>query len=407
MVSEDAVMGEAEKLQSRLVKLTQELIREESVNPPGNEEGVAQILAEELKSGGAKVRLHEAAPKRVNVEAVLSGSGPRPRFLFNGHMDVVPIGDPAKWTVDPFGGVVRGDRIYGRGAADMKGGLASIAIAMRALHECGITVNGAVVFHAVADEESSSSYGTKHMIRQGLAKADMGLVAEPSVFGDKIAIRHAVRGSCWVKVETFGRAAHGGNPASGINAVLNMCKLLMALDKVKLAHKVHGILPPPTISAGTVIKGGTKTNIIPEYCEAELDVRFVPGMTEQQIMSELRAAAEQIKKEDPRFSSAMEVFEYTPAAEIPESGPVMTAAKRATQQVVGYEPGLAAAYGTTDSAYLIHDAHVPVICGFGPGDQVSGGIHGADEGVSIAQLTDFVKIYALTVMFSLGYDEKS
>lgn len=131
MSLEETVLERIENLKPELVQLAQRLIRERSVNPPGNEIGVARVLGAELSEIGMKVALHHSGPNRVNVEAVLSGSRRRPRFLFNGHTDVVPEGDHSKWTVDPFGGVVKGGLLYGRGSSDMKGALASVATALR------------------------------------------------------------------------------------------------------------------------------------------------------------------------------------------------------------------------------------------------------------------------------------
>jgi len=403
MSRELEVLEHIEKLRPDIVKLTQELIRRKSVNPPGNVTEVADVLANQLSPIGMDVSLHTPAPGMVNLQAVLKGTSDGPRFLFNGHTDVVTEGDTSAWTVDPFIGEVKGDLILGRGAADMKGGLAAVAICLRGIVESDITLSGDVVFHAVADEEVDSIHGTKYMIENGLAKADMGIVAEGSVFGGTIAIRHATRGNCWIKLRTSGKSAHASNPSNGVNAVLSMCRLLLTLQKTKLLYTPHKFLPPPTISPGTVIKGGSKTNVIPEVCEAEVDVRLVPGMTLEPIVEKFNEVIEALRKGDPQFSATIEPFAYAPAAEIDESNIALKAAKKATQIVLGYEPKLAAGYGTTDGAYLVN-AGIPVICGFGPGDHKTSKQHGTDENVRISELVNFAKIYALTLLFSLGYE---
>jgi len=402
---QQAVLESIDKLRPKLVELTQRLIRERSVNPPGDETGTARVLVEELESFGVKAKERQVAPKRVNVEAVLGGIERGSRFLFNGHMDVVPEGDPSKWTTDPFGGEVKGDLIYGRGATDMKGGLAAITIALRGIVDSGTALKGDVLFHAVADEEVDSIYGTKYMIKRGLAKADMGIVAEPSIFGKAIVIRQAVRGNCWVKLRTLGKAAHASNPSNGVNAVLNMSRLLLEVDKLQLKHIPHSVLPPPTIAAGTVIKGGTKTNVIPESCEAEVDVRITPGMTKEQVLGEFNSMIDRMTREYFNFSATAEAFAYAPSAEIRADHPVIRAAQKATELIAGKTPTLGAGSGTNDGVYLIQDGGVPVIPGFGPGDHESGHAHGADENVRISDLMNFAKIYALTLMFSLGYKE--
>jgi succinyl-diaminopimelate desuccinylase len=405
MSLEQTVLHSVERLKPNVIRLLQDLIRQKSINPPGDVTGVANVLEGELTSIGMQASLHTAAPGMVNLQVILAGASEKPRFLFNGHTDVVTEGDPSTWTVNPFEGVVRGDLILGRGAADMKGGLAAIAISLRALVESDVTLNGQVVFHAVADEEVDSINGTKYMIKRGLAKADMGIVAEGSIFGGRIAIRQATRGNCWLKLKTYGKAAHASNPTNGINAVLSMSKLLLALESTRLEYKPHKFLPPPTISPGTVIRGGAKTNVIPEQCEAEVDVRLVPGMSQESVVSKFNEVINTLRKEDPKFSASVEVFAYAPPAEIDESSPVLTAAKQATRDVVGYEPQLAAGYGTTDGAYLVN-AGIPVICGFGPGDHKTSKQHGADENVSVTDLVNFAKIYALTLMHSLGYEKR-
>ncbi|MGP8068584.1 MAG: M20 family metallopeptidase [Candidatus Bathyarchaeia archaeon] len=407
MSLEREVFQSIEKSAPKLVVLTQELIRQKSVNPPGDVSAVAQILQDDLSSIGMDVTRHTSGAGMVNLQAVLKGAKAKPRFLFNGHTDVVTEGDPTAWTVGPFDGAVKGGFIFGRGAADMKGGLAAVASCLRGLVESGVKLNGEVVFHAVADEEADSINGTKYMIKKGLAKADMGIVAEGSVVGGTIALRPAVRGNCWLKLTTHGRAAHASNPSNGVNAVLEMSRLLLALEKVQLEFTPHKLLPPPTISPGTVIRGGSKTNVIPERCEAEVDVRLVPGMTSESVVNKFNEIIKTLKTEHPKFSASVEPFAYAPAAEIDESSPVIAAAKKATKAVVGYEPKLTESYGTNDGAYLILDAGIPVICGFGPGDHKTGNQHGADENVSITALVNFAKIYALTLMYALGYQGTS
>jgi acetylornithine deacetylase/succinyl-diaminopimelate desuccinylase-like protein len=186
-----------------------------------------------------------------------------------------------------------------------------------------------------------------------------------------------------------------------------MSRLLLAVDRLQLKHVPHAILPPPTVSAGTVISGGTKVNVIPESCEAEVDVRMTPGITEEQVLGEFNSIINRMKNESTSFSATAEVFAYAPSAEIPADHPVVQAARKATELVVGKSPTLGAGSGTNDGVYLICDAGVPVIPGFGPGDHESSHAHGADENVRISDLMNFAKIYALTLMFSLGYQNSS
>jgi acetylornithine deacetylase/succinyl-diaminopimelate desuccinylase-like protein len=154
-----------------------------------------------------------------------------------------------------------------------------------------------------------------------------------------------------------------------------------------------------------VIKGGTKVNIIPETCEAEVDVRITPGITKEQVLEEFNSVINRMTKEYPAFSATAEIFTYAPPAEIPANHPVVQAAEKATKLVTGQTPPLGAGYGTNDGVYLTYDAGIPMILGFGPGNQETGNTHSSDENVRLSDLMSFAKIYALTLMFSIGYKD--
>ena len=395
---EDAVLERVEKLRPELLALVQDLVRIPSENPPGNEVEVAELLSKALSGFGLEVKQHKVATKRVNVEARLEGKGGGRSLLFNGHTDVVPAGPRETWDKDPFSGDFDGKRIWGRGASDMKGALGSIAIALRALVDEGVALKGNAMLHAVADEEARS-LGTKYMIEKKLAKADLAIVAESSVMDGSIWIRPAVRGTCWLTIKTEGRAAHASDPARGVNAVLGMCRLLIALNKVALPHRPHKFLPPPTLSSGTIIRGGIKTNVIPPECFAEADIRTVPGMRKEEVLAKIAQVFANVQKKHPEVVWKMSKVSWSDPAEISEDHEIVLAAKRAAKRVTGKEPGLRGGHGTNDSQYLINNAGIPTLCGFGPGDTPAGNVHGPNENVSLAELLTFAKIYALMILW--------
>ena len=395
---EDMVLNQVEKLKPNLLDIVQKLVRIPSENPPGNEQDVAQFLSGVFSKIGFKVDILTIANKRVNLAAALRGKGGGRSILFNGHTDVVPAGPRDLWTKEPFGGEFDGTRIWGRGSADMKGALGSMVIALRALADAGVNLNGDVVLHAVADEEANS-LGTKYMIEKELAKADFAIVGEGSVANESIYIRPAVRGICWLTLKTMGRAAHASNPAQGVNAILGMSKLLLALKDLQLQFTPHAILPSPTISPGTVIRGGIKTNIIPPECYADVDIRIIPGMQEREVLSAVKRIIDQIEKETPGLKATITNVNWGASAEIPMGHELVQLAKQATKQVSGYEPKLRGGYGTNDSRLLINDAKIPTMCGFGPGDDAQGNAHGPDENVSLSSLLEFAKIYALMTLW--------
>jgi len=398
---EDAVLERVEKLKPELVELVQKMVRIPSENPPGDEEEVAEFYANTLSKIGLDVKTYKIADKRVNVAARLHGKAGGKSLLFNGHTDVVPAGPRELWSKDPFGGDFDGTRIWGRGTADMKGALGSIAIALKALVDSGVRLDGDVVVHAVADEEAYST-GTKYMVEKNLAQADFGVVCEGSVSSDSIYIRPAVRGTSWLTIKTVGKAAHASNPKNGVNAVLGMSRILLALENLPLPHRPHKLLPSPTVSPGTVIRGGVKVNVIPPECYAEVDIRTVPGMEKNEVLSAVTGVIECVQKENPGLTASVTGVNWGLPAEIPEDHELVQTARRATKLVVNYDPPLRGGYGTNDSRLLINEGSIPTLCGFGPGDDALGNAHGPDENVSLATLLTFAKIYALMTLWTCG-----
>lgn len=379
------------------VDLTRKLIQIKSVNPPGNEAEAAYIVGEELEKLGFKVNYIEAAPKRINVVAVLEGSKSGRSLIFNGHLDVVPPGSIDAWIFDPFEGVISNGKIYGRGACDMKGAIASIIASAKSIVDSNMNFNGKYIVHAVADEETGGKYGTGFLISKGFGFADSAIICEPSVWNNIIGLRPAVRGACWIQLETIGKAAHASNPSEGINAVLSMAEILLALEKFKFKCLPHKYLPEPTISPGTVIHGGIKTNVIPDRCTADVDIRIVPGLNENDVLKQLKELLEQLKIKRPSINVNIKVLNYIPPAEIPEDSEILKCAINAVKFAVGMEVLLKGGYGSNDS-HFYSSIGVPTICGFGPGDHVTGNAHGPNENISIDMLASFIGIYSLTFL---------
>jgi len=400
-------MGRVDSLSGELVDLTRELISIPSVNPPGDESGVAELVSERLSALGFDVELVEPRPKRVNTLGTLRGAGGGRSLLYNGHYDTVPAGSLEFWSVDPFAGAVKEGRIYGRGAGDMKGSIASAIIAARALDEAGVRLRGDLLIHAVADEETGSEHGTRHLVEAGHEsrdKVDMAVVGEGSVYKDRIYVRTAVRGLHWFRIVTRGKAVHSSRPQEGVNAVLKMCKVLLALDEHRFGFTPHGLLPDPTVAPGTLIEGGTKENVIPELCEAVCDVRVVPGMTSEGILDEVRSVIDALREADPAIDAEVSSVFWWPPSEIPTSEPVFKIARNAVKAAVGYELRPRGTSGSNDTAWLTNIAGVPALA-FGPGDNYMSGAHGADEWVSIDRLVEFAKIYGLMAMEACGVEE--
>ncbi|MEM4482721.1 MAG: M20 family metallopeptidase [Candidatus Methanomethylicia archaeon] len=378
------------------VNLTRRLIQVKSINPPGNESEAAYIVGDELSKLGFKVDYIEASPGRTNVVASLEGENHGKSLIFNGHIDVVPPGNLDAWNVDPFEGIVSGGKIYGRGACDMKSAIAAIIAAAKSIIDSGVKFKGKFIIHAVADEETGGKYGTGFLVSNGFGLADSAIICEPSVWGGVIGLRPAVRGACWLQLETIGRAAHASNPSEGVNAVLDMAEILLSLEKFKFKCTPHKWLPEPTISPGTVIYGGVKTNVIPDRCVADVDVRVVPGLSEHDVLAQLEDFLEDLKKKRPSINVKIKVLNYVPPAEISEDAEILKCALNAAKMIAG-NVILRGGYGSNDS-HFYHSIGVPTICGFGPGDHLTGNAHGPNENVSIDVLSAFIGIYAATFL---------
>ncbi len=386
-----------DSLSDELVELTREMILVPSENPPGDEREISELVKQKLVSLGLEVELVEPNPKRVNTLGILRGRGGEKNFLFNGHYDTVPTGNLEFWSVDPFKGAVKNGKIYGRGSGDEKGAIASMIIAAKALQETGISLKGNLLIHAVADEETGSKYGTGYLVEkeyESKKNVDMAVVGEASVYDNKIYARTAVRGLLWIKIIVRGKSVHSSRPQNGVNAVLKMAKILLALDEYKLSSKPHELLPEPTIAPGTIIRGGIKENIVPELCEATCDIRIIPGMTTEGILKEMRAVIDSLKKKDRAINAEVVPISSWPPSEISTSEEVFKTAKNAVKAVTGYELASRGFSGSNDTSWLTNNAHIPAMA-FCPGDNHMSGAHGADEWVSIDRLLDFSKIYGL------------
>jgi acetylornithine deacetylase/succinyl-diaminopimelate desuccinylase family protein len=401
MSIEKHLIDEIERLRNDIIEYTRDMVRIPSENPPGDETEVSDYVSELLASLGFDLEQVESKPNRVNTLGVLKGTGGGKTLLWNGHYDTVPVGNLDYWTVDPFEGEVKGGRIYGRGSGDMKGAISSAIVAAKALGNLGLRFRGDLHLHAVADEEFFGRYGTKYLCENEYVKGvDAAIVGEGSTRDGVVMARPAVRGRTLVNIHVKGRSAHSSRPDMGVNAVLKMSKVLLAIDETKFSFPKHELLPDPTITPGTTIKGGTKDNIIPEDCEAVCDVRTVPGMNPEQVLQDIRKVVERLKSSDPELDVYVESPLNKPPSEISLNHPLYRTAAKATEQVVGYRLEPLGASGSNDTSYLTNLACVPAMA-LGPG---GGNAHAPDEWVDVETLVTFAKIYGLMMLDICSYE---
>jgi succinyl-diaminopimelate desuccinylase len=254
------------------VELTCRLIDIDTINPPGNEEAAARLLGELLQESGLEVIYHSLGAGRLGLAACLKGASTAPALCFTGHLDTVPAG-AAAWQSPPLKSRLSEGRIYGRGASDMKSGLAAMTAAVLRLAEVAWRRTDVVMIFTAGEETGSE--GAFGMVRDGLLPSHIGalVVGEPS--GNAPYLGH--KGAFWLKCKAKGKSAHGSMPDQGDNAILKAASALLSLENLLVHDPPHAKLGRPTLNVGT-IAGGTKINMVPDLADFTLDLRTVPGM---------------------------------------------------------------------------------------------------------------------------------
>lgn len=384
--------------QHYLVDLTRELVTIPSVNPPGKEKEVAELLFQKMTQLGMDVELQECADRRPNVVGVLKGRRSDRTFLLNGHIDVVPAGDPQQWDNDPFSASLENGYIYGRGSADMKGGLASMLGTVKALVDSGIDLNVDVIVAGVIDEEHMG-LGTKRLVRDGI-KADVGVIGEPT---DLVPLR-GHKGILQLAITTRGQAIHSSRVRSqssiGINAIYKMSTIIQALEAflVELEKQGNALLGNPTVSIGTII-GGTKTNVVPDMCTITVDRRLLPKEDPEQAKEEICKIIRGLKNNDSMLHVEVNTILYREGCVVDEKAPVVSLARKAVENVTGSFPSVAGFVATSDMAILVNDGKIPTIL-LGPGSLAQA--HVVNEHVPVQQIVDAAKIYTHMILATDG-----
>lgn len=262
---------------TRLIKLTQELIRIDSQNPGGSEFEIARFVKKYLENLGLRPKIYEFSKNRSNCIAVLKSKKNARSLLITPHLDTVPAGN--KWTIPPFKGLIKKNRLYGLGATDCKSNLAVSLEVIRSLSEERGVLNYNLIFAATADEECGSALGLEALLKKGILKPDAALVLD----ADDFSIVVAQKGLMHLKIRIEGRRAHGAYPWLGVNAIDLALKVIKKIKKYRFSYNKNKYLKGPTINIGT-IKGGDKVNIVADWCDFELDIRFLPKDSSKKIL---------------------------------------------------------------------------------------------------------------------------
>lgn len=370
--------------EEELVGFLRDLVRAPSENPPGNEEAVADAATACLDRLGLGAERVEAEPGRVSVVASW-GDGAGPTLLFNGHYDVVPAPDADAWPHPPFAGAVADGRLYGRGASDMKAGIAACLAAVSALQRAGLRPSGRLLMHFVADEEALGVHGTKYLLDNGwCAGVDECVVGEPT----SLHLVTSERGVWWFRIATRGVSAHGSTPTLGVNAIEHMSRVVLAVQQMRF-RKLHATLGAPSVNVGT-IRGGSKVNMVPDRCEIEIDRRTLPGETPEEVTAEFRAVLDELAAGEPELRAELLPGLWAEASETPE-GTSMVGLLAEARDAFGREGSEIGYGGATDARFLINQGGIPSVI-FGPGDVSLA--HTTGEHVELDQLLAGARIYA-------------
>ena len=358
------------------IALLRELVAVNSVNPtlvPGapGEQAIADLVAAALRRAGLDVSIEVVADSRPNVVGVLEGRAKGRSIMLCGHTDTVGVAGMS----DPFTPVERDGRLYGRGAQDMKGGVAAMIAAAAAIAQHGGLASGRLIVAAVVDEEHSS-IGADALVKRW--RADAGVVTEPTDLA--VAVGH--KGFAWVEVDVAGRAAHGSRPKEGEDAILRLGRVLVrleALDGALQAQPPHPLVGTGSLHA-SLVSGGRELSSYPDRATLQMERRTLPGEPESIAVAEVNGILDALVREDPTFRASATAMFSRPAYEVARDHALPRALCDALRRAGG-EPQITGASFWTDAAVLGH-AGIPSIL-FGPG---GAGLHSTEEYVTLADV---------------------
>jgi acetylornithine deacetylase len=375
--------------ESTMLSQLKTLISIESVNPSLIEGGsgeakIVEHIGRYLEKLGFETSYQSISDDRLNVVGVLPGSGEGLSLMLNGHTDTVGI---TGMEIDPLKPVYQDGRVYGRGAVDMKGGLAAMLAVGEALGRSDQQLGGDLILAFVADEEYASR-GTEELVKK--FTADAAIVTEPT--GLQVVVAH--RGFAWAKINVQGRAVHGSLYEEGIDAIAKAGKALVALGDLDSSFSQgnqHPLLGRASVHA-SLIEGGSDLSTYPSSCELQLERRTIPGESREQVASELEHLLKSIHDQDPSFIATSEVFFDRPCLETRTDAAIVQEIVHSCQQVIGETPELIGALWWTDAA-LLSNAGIPSVLFGSAGD----GGHAPVEFVDFQSVINTAQILAATV----------
>jgi len=411
----DRILAEVDRAGDEIVQYTIDLVRIPTVNPPGDEyEACAHFIGDDLAQRGFTVEYlaaegrpeHTARYPRVNVIGSRRG-GPGRVVHLNGHFDIVPPG--RGWSIDPFAGVVRDRKIYGRGVCDMKAGIAAAVFAAEAIVRAGVPLPGTIEISGTVDEESGGFAGVAYLAEAGRlarGRTDYVIIPEP-LNVDRICIGH--RGVYWFEVTARGRIAHGSMPFLGVSAIDGMTRLLEAvrtdLTPQLVSRRTAVPVVPPAARHATInvngIEGGQpvdgiQTPCVADFCRAVFDRRFLMEEGFDATKAEIEQLVARARAIAPGVIFDLRDLMIVQPTRTPDDSPLISALDASIQRVLGRRPELIASPGTYDHKHVTRIAGVPHCVAYGPGELEIA--HQPDEYCRVDDLLNATKVIALATL---------
>jgi putative selenium metabolism hydrolase len=374
-----------------MARFLQELVQIPSLST--HEEALASRLADEMR----RVGFTEVWTDRIGNVIGRVGSGKGPQLLFNGHLDVVDVGDPERWTHPPYAGVIEDGILYGRGACDMKGALAAMVYSVGALVDAGVHLAGDLYVVGVVQEEPCEGLAMRVLVEEEGIHPDYVILCEPS----NLQVRVGHRGRLEMRVTVQGKAAHASSPTLGSNAIHNAARLVFGIELLAPRLADDDFLGQGTIAVTEIESRAASRNAVPDCCTFYVDRRLTLGETERKALAEIQNIINteeidaQVNVTEYRAASYTgydcQTRNFFPAWAMPQDHPLVQVVVRCVRETLGYRPRLGRWAFSTDGVYTAGVANIPNV-GFGPGEEHYA--HTQDEQIRLNDVVDAVRVYA-------------
>ena len=416
----DRVLLEVERAADEAVAFTSDLVRIPTINPPGEHyEDCARFIGATLEGLGFRTEYfaaegrpeHTARYPRLNVVGTRAGLSAHPTVHLNGHFDVVPAGEG--WSIDPFAGIVKDGKIYGRGSCDMKAGIAAAAFAAEAIRRAGVAVPGTIEVSGTVDEESGGFAGVAWLAEHGrlsASRTDYCIIPEP-LNVDRVCVGH--RGVYWFEVAARGHIAHGSMPFLGASAIEGMGQLLQVIREELLPALASRRTAVPVVPDGArqatlningIVGGqpvdGIQTPCVADVCRAVFDRRFLFEEGFEATRREVEELVARVGRRIPRVGFALRDLMVVHPTRTPDDSPVIAAIESGVARVLGRPATRVASPGTYDHKHVARIAGVPHCVAYGPGELEQA--HQPDEFCRVDDLTNSTKVLALAILDLTG-----